>query len=71
VLFVAQLEHGRGFFELHGANGGHGEADEGEDFCGRGADGGVEGDSLGDVSSGSIVRRRSGKLTCSSQTARY
>jgi hypothetical protein len=55
VLLVAQLEHGRGFFEFDGADGGHGEADEGEDFCGRGADGSVECDSLGDVSPGSRI----------------
>jgi hypothetical protein len=55
VLLVAQLEHGRGFFEFDGADGGHGEADEGEDFCGRGADGSVECDSLGDISPGSRI----------------
>jgi hypothetical protein len=69
LLFVVVL--GSRNILVRGGRGGDGKGEEGGELCGCGADGKVEGDSLGDVSR--VVTATDGLawLTCSSQTARY
>jgi hypothetical protein len=49
VLLVAKLQHGWRLLVLDGADGGDGETGESQDLGGSGADGSVEGDTLGAV----------------------